>query len=241
MKGYWNNLRPFEKRVVVGVAAMVFIVFNVWFVLPHFSDWGRVQIRTAAARTKLKNYQTEVGQITTLSNQVRRLESEGLSVPPEEQSVQFLRTIQAQAAQSQVNILSSGRQAERTNAFFLELAQTFNLQSSEAPLVDFLFNLGSGNSLLRVRDLTLRPDAPHQMLGAGVKLVASFQKKAPVRAAGAAAGPPTKPPAATRPGTATNSAKMPSATTPTTRPAGQTNKLASPPGKTAPLTPPKRP
>src|SRR5882724_12647784 len=142
MKGYWNNLRPFEKRVVVGVAAMVFIVFNVWFVLPHFSDWVRVQARTAAARTKLKNYQTEVGQITTISNQVRKLESEGLSVPPEEQSVQFLRTIQTQAAQSQVNILSSGRQAERTNAFFLELSQTFNLQSAEAPLVDFLFNLG---------------------------------------------------------------------------------------------------
>ena len=98
MKGYWNNLRPFEKRVVVGVAAMVFVVFNVWFVRPHFSDWARVKFRIAAARDKLKKYQGEVSQITTVSNQVRKLEGEGLSVPPEEQSVQFLRAIQTDPA-----------------------------------------------------------------------------------------------------------------------------------------------
>lgn len=242
MKGYWNNLRPFEKRVVVGVAAMVFVVFNIWFVRPHFSDWGRVKIRIATAREKLKKYQGEVSQITTVSNQVRKLEGEGLSVPPEEQSVQFLRAIQTEAARSQVNILSSGRQTERTNQFFLELSQTFNLQSSEGPLVDFLFNLGSSNSLLRVRDMTLRPDPPHQQLNAGVKLVSNYQKKAPVRVA-ASAGPPFKGPAQNAPNASnTNVIKAPvpgsKGPGPNLRPAGQTNKPAT---KTSTPTSQKRP
>jgi hypothetical protein len=246
MKGYWNNLRPFEKRVVVGVAAMVFVVFNVWFVLPHFSDWGRVNIRIAAARAKLKNYQSEVGQIHTISNQVWVLEREGLSVPPEEQSVQFVRMIQTQAAQSQVNILSSGRITERTNAFFLELSQTLNLQSGEGPLVEFLVSLGSGNSLLRVRDLTLRPDAPHQLLSTGVKLVASFQKKAPARRPAApAAGPPQKGPAQVLPPHATNAPGKAPVSGPKSnaiRSTAQTNKAASSPVKPGPVVPPnKRP
>ena len=50
--------------------------------------------------------------------------------------------------------------------------------------LDFLYNLGSGNSLIRVRDLQLSPDAPaRQQLGGTVKLVASYQKNLPKRVA----------------------------------------------------------
>ena len=242
MKGYWNNLRPFEKRVVAVVAAMLFVVFNIWFVMPHFSDWGRVQIRMSAARDKLKRYQGEVSQITTLSNQVRILEGEGLSVPPEEQSVQFQRTIQTKAAEAQVNILSQGRVTERTNQFFLEVSQTLNLQSGEPPLVDFLYNLGAGNSLLRVRDMTLRTDAARQLLNAGVKLVLSYQKKTQARVGVAATVPPPlkKPSQVTPNHPATNTAKPlpPASKSNLPRSTGPTNKNVLP-GKTAPQ-PPKR-
>jgi type II secretory pathway component PulM len=192
MKGYWNNLRPFEKRVVVGVASMLFIVFNVWFVLPHFSDWGRMKVRMGVARDKLGKYQTEIAQISYYSNEVRRLEGEGLSVPPEEQSVQFQMAIQTQAAQSLVNIVSSAKQTTRTNQFFLELSQVISVQSGESQLVDFLYNLGAGSSLVRVRDLTIGPDAPRQQLRANVKLVASYQKKAAPKGAPAAVSSVTK-------------------------------------------------
>ncbi len=87
MKGYWNNLRPFEKRVFVGVTALVFIVFNVWFVIPHFSDWSQMKFRMAAAQKKLTSYEAEVAQTNKYANEVRKIETEGLSVPPEEQSV----------------------------------------------------------------------------------------------------------------------------------------------------------
>jgi len=56
--------------------------------------------------------------------------------------------------------------------------------------VDFLYNLGSGNSLIRVRDLSLRPDPPRQQLSGNVKLVASYQKN-PSKKPAPAAKPPT--------------------------------------------------
>ena len=55
------------------------------------------------------------------------------------------------------------------------------MQAGEEQLVDFLYNLGSGNSQIRVRDLTVRPDPPRQQLLAQVKLVASYQKRAAAR------------------------------------------------------------
>src|SRR5436190_1629170 len=192
MKRYWNNLRPFEKGVFVGVAALVFIVFNAWFVIPHFSDWSQMKTRKGAAEKKLEAYKTEVAQANKYDLEVKKLEGEGLSVPPEEQSVQFLRAIQSQAQQSAASITSFSRQTFRTNQFFLEASLSISVISGESQLVDFLYSLGSGNSLIRVRDLTLRPDAPRQQLNSNIKLVASYQKKPSPRTLAPAPSTPAK-------------------------------------------------
>jgi hypothetical protein len=63
----------------------------------------------------------------------------------------------------------------------VELTQSISLLTKEQQLVDFLYNLGSSNSLIRVRDLTLRTDPPRQNLSANVKLVASYQKSLTTR------------------------------------------------------------
>ena len=192
---YWNNLRPFEKRVVVAVGALLFVVFNFWIVLPHFSDWTKVQYRMATARKKLAAFQTEIAQKPRYDAEIKKMEGDALSIPQEEQSVQFLRTVQTHATQSQVGIYGTSKQQTRTNQFFLELSQNFTLQSGERELVDFLYNLGSSsNSLIRVREMTIHPDQSHQALSANVKLVASYQKKTPVRSASPAAS--SSPPAA---------------------------------------------
>jgi hypothetical protein len=87
-----------------------------------------------------------------------------------------------------VSLSSFTRVTQRTNnQFFLEQSQTVTTTAKEQELVDFLYNLGSSNSLIRVRDLGLRPDQPRQQLNANIKLVASYQKNLPVRAAPAAA------------------------------------------------------
>ena len=184
------NLRPFEKRLVVGVGAVLFLVLNAWFVVPHFSDLGQARDRRLEALKKLERWQLEMDQKAKYEAGINRFRQEGLEVPPEDQQNQFARAIQDQQARSGVGIQQFGRVSTQTNQFFLELTQPISVQSGEAQLVDFLYNLGSGNSLIRVRDLTLRPDAPRQQLSGTVKLVASYQKNPPKKPSPAASPAP---------------------------------------------------
>ncbi len=179
------NLRPFEKRLVVGVVAVLFVVLNLWFVVPHFSDLGQAKDRRAEALRKLDRWKAEIDQTPKYKASINVFAKEGLDVPPEEQVNQFARAIQEQQARSGVGIPNFGRTTTQTNQFFLELTQLISVQSGEAQLVDFLYNLGAGNSLIRVRDLSLKPDAPRQNLGGTIKLVASYQKTPPKKAVSA--------------------------------------------------------
>ena len=180
MKKYFDNLRPFEKRVVVGVAAMFFVVMNFWFVFPHFSDLGDLNKRMVAAQSKLATYQTVIDKKATYEKMIRGLQGGGgLEVPREDQANQFSRAILMQAGQSGVAVPNTGKMQVNTNQFFLELSQSIGVQSGEKQLVDFLYNLGSGEaSQIRVRDMSLHPDPPRQQLQANVKLIASYQKTA---------------------------------------------------------------
>jgi Tfp pilus assembly protein PilO len=187
MKKYFSNLRPFERRVVVAVAVTVFIVFNAWFVFPHFSDWTKVQTRMKDAQWQLAKYQTEINQAPVYKKLIEELVGpENQDVPAEDQASQFQRVIQMHQAQSGVNVTSTSRINTSTNQFFLELSQNIGVQSTEQQLVNFLFDLGSGTSLIRVRDISLHTDPPRQQLIANVKLVASYQKAALKGAAPAA-------------------------------------------------------
>jgi len=186
MNGYLDklNLRPFEKRLIVGVATLLFIVLNWLFVFPHFSDWAKVQSRVNRARRTLSTFQAEVQQTNSVWRSVKQLENEGFAVPAEDQMQHFANTREVVASQSGVTIGNASKLSTRTNQFFLELTQTISLLTKEQQLVDFLYNLGSSNSLIRVRDLTLRTDAPRQNLSATVRLVASYQKSTPARQPG---------------------------------------------------------
>ncbi len=177
------NLRPFEKRMVVGVAALLFVVLNALFVFPHFSDWSNVQARRNTAQVKLAEYEAEIAQMRSYQTLVDSLEKEGLVVPPEDQALHFQSALQEQQVRSGVNITQTSKINNHTSQFFLELTETVSVQSKEQQLVDFLYNLGSGNSLIRVRDLTLHTDPQRQQLNANVKLVASYQKKTSARPA----------------------------------------------------------
>jgi hypothetical protein len=187
MTGYLDrlNLRPFEKRLVVGVGAVLFVVLNAWFVVPHFSDLGQAKKRRADALEQMKRWQVEIDQKAKYEAGISKLVKEGQEVQAEDQVNQFARTIQEQQARSGVGIGNFGRTTTKTNLFFLELTQPVSVQSGEAQLVDFLYSLGSGNSLIRVSELTLRPDPPRQQLSGSVKLVASYQKTPPRKAASA--------------------------------------------------------
>src|SRR5664279_5393970 len=176
MKKYLAQLRPLERRLVVGVAVVLFIVLNWAFVWPHFSDLGNYRSRQDDAKRKLKNYQAAVAQMSALQKQVKNFENEGNFVAPEDQSIDLMRTIQSQAAASGFGIQNFSRSIMQTNQFFVEQWQNINVLATEEQLVDFLYKLGSGSSMIRVRDLTLQPDVPHQRRSADIRLVASYQK-----------------------------------------------------------------
>ncbi|MGH7969325.1 MAG: type II secretion system protein GspM, partial [Limisphaerales bacterium] len=129
MKGYWENLRPFEKRVVVAAGVLLFIVLNFVFVFPHFSDLSDTQFRTTEAQHKLAKFQEEIAQTNTYAAGLRKLEGEGgLDVPAEEQLFQFQNTINIQAGKSGVRFNSNGKVNTQTNQFFLERTQSISVQ-----------------------------------------------------------------------------------------------------------------
>jgi hypothetical protein len=234
MKSYLDrlNLRPMEKRLLVGVASMVFLVLNFWLVFPHFSDWGRLQFRMQKTQKKLASYQAEIDQIPTYKKRLQEMQSEGYAVPAEEQALHFANAVLTQQAQSGIPPGSFSKTYSKTNQFFLEQSQSIGVQCKEEQLVDFLFRLGSGNSLIRVRDFSLHPDPSRQQLAAQIKLVASYQKKQPARGAAVSAASTT--PRSTAP--AARSTTPPS----TAKPAMPANRPAVPGSKPA-MLPPKKP
>ncbi len=183
MKKYFAQLRPLERRLAVGVLVVVLLVLNFVYIWPHRHDWGNWEARLADARIKLALYQKTIKQTGSVQSQVNELKSKGEDVAQEDQSVNFMRTIQSQSSASGVAIISTSRLSTKTNdVFFVEQMQNINVSGDDKALVDFLFKLGSGASMTRVRDLELQPDAAKTRLTANIQLVASYQKnpKAPV-------------------------------------------------------------
>lgn len=179
MKKYFEQLNPMERRLVVGVTVVVLLVLNFVFIWPHFSDWGKLSRRLSTARSKLQLYQSATNKIPALEADVKKYENAGEFVAPEDQSINLMRTIQSQSVQSHVNIINTSRQLTRAeDPFFVEQVQNITVLAKEEDLVDFLYKLGSGSSMIRVRDLELQPDPPRQRLSANIRLVASYQKKA---------------------------------------------------------------
>jgi Tfp pilus assembly protein PilO len=193
MKKYFAHLRPLERRLAVGVLVVVIVVLNGWLIWPHFSDWSQLKIRLKNAHATLAGYQATIAQATNYQAQVKSLEGQGEFVALEDQAINFMRTIQAQAEASGVGRANYSRSIMHTNdAFFIEQVQNINVVATDQQLVDFLYKLGSGASMIRVRDLELQPDGPRLHLNANIRLVASYQKNpaAPARAAAPANSKP---------------------------------------------------
>lgn len=211
MKGYWANLRPFEKRVVVGVGALFFVVLNFLFVLPHFSDLNAMHDRMREAQRILAKFQTEIAQTNTYTQGLNRLQADAADVPSEEQDFQFANAINTQVLRSGVRQNQGSTTKTQTNQFFLEKSQSISVQAPEQQLVDFLYHLGESSSQIRVRDLNLRPDPTRQQLVAGVKLIASYQKKPTARTATAPAASGANPVAVAKPSASNVRSNPPSA------------------------------
>jgi Tfp pilus assembly protein PilO len=216
-------LRPQERRLIAFVLIVVFVVLNIWLVWPHFSDWGQIQMRRERAQRTLRTYQSEQGKIKAYQVKLRELESAGSTVIPEEQELDLVRFVDTQARMNGLLVIqldprphtSSGTQ---TNRFFEEQYVTLHATSDNEQLINFLGSLASTNSLIRVKDLSLKTaDASATRLDEQMTLVASYQRKPPSKNAPA----PTSAPA-TLPGAGTNKPAI-------SHTLSRTNKAGAPP------------
>ena len=194
---YFSRLSPVERFFIASAIICVFIVIQIVFVFPKFGKLKGIERRNRDANTKLDLYEKEIAQTDFYRTNITILEGDGASVPLEDQGVSFLQAIQSEAVKSGVIIQANNRLPESTNQFFKELSQSITTLSEESQLVDFLYNLGTSSSQTRVRAISIRPDPSRTKLNATITLVASFQKKPPVRTTPAPA--PAAKPAAKEP------------------------------------------
>ena len=195
------NLSPQERRIAVIVGIVVFVVLNAVFVWPQFADWHKFQNQLAGSRKTLANYQEEIARVPTHQARLKRLESQGAAgILPAEQARDLLHTAQVQAQQAHLVILqtrSPTSSGPSTNLYFDEQMLSIDTSGTDRELIDFLVALGNGNSMIRVRNLDLRPDPPLYKLLGKIELVASYQKKPRAPVAPAPATPPAGVPART--------------------------------------------
>src|SRR5712692_822255 len=118
------NLRPQERRLVVIVASVVFLVLNLWLVWPNFGALGKVQQQTRDALARLKVFSDEISKKPQYEKELQTLENQGLFVGTEEQSLRFQEEVRSQAVLSGVTVgrwdPSPRSQTGRTNSFFEE-------------------------------------------------------------------------------------------------------------------------
>jgi len=202
------NLRPGERRLVVGILVVIFIVLNVLLVWPHFGDWAKVRNDLAKAQNDLFLFNKKIAQAKGTNGfeaQLKKLEGEGEAVVAEEQEIQLIRTVQSKVAENKVTVTDYGKvskssSTQNTNEFFEEQSLPITVNTGEKELVDFLLNVGSGSSMIRVRDLDLKPvDQNRYRLQGRITLSANYQKKVVAKPVPAATKPTTTAPPPMKP------------------------------------------
>jgi hypothetical protein len=202
------NLRPQERRLVAFVAIVLFVVLNIWLVWPHFGDWGKYKMKQFRAKRDYDKFRAEITKVPGYRVRLAELESAGSSVVLEEQDLDFARHVDNQARLNRLTVIQSDPRPRvtadtQTNSFFEEQYLTLQVTSGTEELVNFLVSLTSTNSMIRVKDLTLKPDLPAvTKLNSHMTLVASYQRTPSVRKT-AAAPPRTTAASRSKPATPT--------------------------------------
>jgi Tfp pilus assembly protein PilO len=197
------NLTPQERRIVVVIAAVVFIVLNWLLVWPHFKDLSQVRKQLDATRNTMVEWNKAIlldmapgsNGYKNILKTLERQQGGGIV----NQQIQLQRTVSDQAIKTGVNVDSispvNSFRAE-TNEFYEEQSVKISFACQEAQLINFLVNVGNDAAMIRVRELNLRTaDANRYALKGDAILSANYAKQPPKAAPAAAAvtAPATKP------------------------------------------------
>lgn len=195
------NLTPQERRIVVGIGVIVFILLNLLLVWPHFSDLGRTKQELADTRAKIIKYNKAIEEDIETNNgykvQLAKLQSQqGGGVGAVQ--IQLQRTVGEEAIKSGVNVSDVhpvNSPGNATNQFYEEQSVKITFDSLEDQLVSFLVNIGNDPAMIRVREITLKTaDANRYRLRGEALLTANYAKQTVVAPKTAAPGAKQKPP-----------------------------------------------
>jgi Tfp pilus assembly protein PilO len=192
MKNFFDrlNLRPSERRLVVIVGMVIFVLLNMWFVWPYFDEWSVVAANMRKSRDTLAKYQAEIARRPEYEKNRAQLESTGSQMLAND--LELNRIITAQALSAGVQITRTDPRARlgssRTNQFFQEQTLSIDFNSGGKELVDFLVGIASGNSMIRVRQMNVKPDPSQTKLIGNIIFVGNYQGR-PAATNAPASGP----------------------------------------------------
>ncbi len=180
------GLTAHERRIVVGIFLVVFVVLNYLFVWPSFGQWGSLDKERLQMLDKISNYNKVIQQDYATNGWKKQIEiltqQEGASVMehPVDAQVQLQNTIRAQERKTGVYIESANPGTVKTNEFFEEQSTSISLECQEPQLVSFLYHMGMDPAMIRVAMLNLKPaDNNRYRLKATLTLTANYAKKPP--------------------------------------------------------------
>ena len=186
------NLRPQERRLVVIVGLIIFVLLNMWFVWPYFDDWGQVQGAIQKSRNTLERYEKEIARRAQYEGQLRELETTGSEMLSNELELQ--RIVQSQAAANGLQITSMNPRTRmmgsRTNQFFHEQGLSVAFTSDGKELVNFLVGIAANNSMVRVSEMNVNPDPSQTRLTGSITFIGNYQRA--TNSTGKAAAPARK-------------------------------------------------
>jgi hypothetical protein len=180
------NLTPQERRAVVIIAVVVFVVLNWMLVWSHFGDLGQVRKQLDQTRKTMVDWNEKIRMDVEPTNgyktQLHKLErQQGGGIV--NQQVKLQRTVSDQAIKTGVNVDETRPVAPthpETNDFYEEQSVKITFDCLESQLVTFLFNIGNDPAMIRVRELHLyAADANRYRLRGDAMLTANYAKQAP--------------------------------------------------------------
>lgn len=177
------GLRPAERRMVVAVGVLLFFAVNIYAIWPHFKDWKLLRNEIQSAELTLKLYRKEAAKMTEYQAKEAALEVSGTAIPSADMALALLDGVQHKARSAGVTVITwnpSKESAGGESEFFEEHRLRIDFRSTDdEALLKFLVSLGIGDSVIRIRELSIRPETTKQSLMGSITMVASYQKVLP--------------------------------------------------------------
>lgn len=175
------NLNAFERRLTVVVGMAIFLVINMVFIWPRFSERTELAARMEKANQRMRTYDAQIKKGRVLKQRLAELEDSGSDVLPAERANQLVSLIQQKARESNlpfpnVRPVKTALADVGGEKFFDQKAYSLRVTTEANELIAFLVAIGSDDSVVRVRDLDLKPEPPkNNRLICNMTLVANYQ------------------------------------------------------------------